>query len=941
MILLAACGSGPGTDPVPRPSRATLEQVLAGLSPRDQVAQLIMPFTPGSYSGYDAEALDRLRFWVDELHVGGIIASIGSPLDIAARLNHLQSLSTLPLLVAGDLEGGSASRFTGGTAFPTNMGVAATGRPEDARAMGRITAREARAVGIHMAFAPVADVNSNPANPIINTRSFGSDPTRVGRLVAETVRGMEENGLFATVKHFPGHGDTDTDSHLGLPEVNAPWSRLSRVELPPFEAAIQAGVTGVMSGHIALPALDPERRPATLVPGILTGILRDSLGFGGVIVTDALDMGALQGPRSPGEVAIQAFLAGADILLMPTDPAVVIDAMVDAVEKGRIPHRRLEASVRRILALKQRAGLFRTRTVSLDAIPEVVGSRDHLAVADSVAGRSLVLLRNRDGVLDEMRSPTGDVAIIAWSDGPEATTLGTTLHRALAERSVPLRPVTRLSPTSTPQEWAAAEATAGIATHTIWLVASRRGAAPTDSTLPEPLRRHLHQSGVTPLSWLLVVMGSPYVLGRAFGFRGVMLAWAPTPVQERAVARVLEGAPVTGRSPVTIPGMATVGLGLDLPAHSWAPLDALVDSAIASGVAPGAVLGVSVHGNRHIHGAGRLGLGMSQRPDGNTVYDLASLTKVVALTTAALFQVHQGRLLLGAPVQQYLPEFTGPGKDQVLVRHLFTHESGLPAGRPLYRETTSRDSALALVNRTPLDTTPGTRFRYSDLGAIVATQVVERVGGAPLPELLRHGVFQWLQMTSTSWNPPAEWRSRIAPTEDDPWRGRIIHGEVHDENAARLEGVSGHAGLFSSTNDLLTFGEWLLRGFRSLEYPDCLPSRLSCGAPPPPPLVHMFWQRQGTAPGSSRAFGWDTPTGTNSAGTLMSDIAFGHTGFTGTSLWIDPGLGLVLVLLTNRVHPSRSGTGIAALRRAVADRAVLLIQTYGLAPRPDPLLRGR
>lgn len=922
----------------PRPSTANLEQILAGLSPRDRVAQLIMPFTPGSYSGYDADALDRLRVWVEELHVGGIIASIGSPLDIAARLNYLQSRSRLPLLIGSDLEGGSASRFTGGTAFPTNMGVAATGHLEDASLMGRITAQEARAVGIHLAFAPVADVNSNPANPIIGTRSFGSDPARVSALVAEAVRGMEDNGLMATVKHFPGHGDTDVDSHVGLPFLDVPWTRLRQVELPPFAAAIEAGVTGVMSAHMALPALDPSRRPATLVPGILTGILRDSLGFGGVIVTDALDMGALAGPLSPGEMAVQAFLAGADILLMPRDPAVVIDAMVEALVSGRIPPGRLEASVRRILALKQRAGLFRTSTVSLDAIPQVVGSREHLALADSVATRSLVLLRNRDAMVEALRVPSQPVTIITWSDGPEWATLGAALADNLRARDYPLMPIVRLSPSSSEADWQQALSRTNSSEPTIWLVASRRGTSPTDSTLPEPLRARLHEGAIVDHPSLLVVMGSPYIVGRALAFSGILLAWAPTPAQERAVARVLDGAPVTGQSPVAIPGLASVGLGVDLPGYSWAPVHAILDRAVRAGVTPGGVVGISVRGSRHVYGAGRLGLDLPQRPDGNTIYDLASLTKVVALTTAMVDQMYAGRLAMNARVQDYLPEFAGPGKDRVTIRQLLTHESGLPAGRPLWRETTTREEALALVNATPLDTMPGVRYRYSDLGAIVATEVVERVGRSSLPDLLQSR-FLNLGMTSTTWNPPVEWRSRIAPTERDPWRGRIIHGEVHDENAARLDGVSGHAGLFSSTNDILTFGEWVLRSFQRPGR--CPHVRRVCGSPGPPGPLHLFWQRMGTAPGSSRAFGWDTPTGTNSAGTLLSNMAFGHTGFTGTSLWIDPGLDLVLVILTNRVHPSREGTGIAALRRAVADQAVMLIQAYGLGPRPDPPLVGR
>ncbi len=242
--------------------------------------------------------------WVDSLHVGGLIVSVGSPLDIAAKLNRLQERSSLPLLIASDLEGGTSIRFNGGTPLPPNMGVAATGSDSAAYEMGRITALEGRAVGIHLAFAPVADVNNNPDNPIINTRSFGEDPAAVGRLVAAEVRGLQDHGMLATAKHFPGHGDTGTDSHLALPVITSSWSRLDSVELVPFRSAIAAGVKVVMSAHIALPGIDPgELRPGTVAPSVLTGILRDSLAFDGLVVTDALDMGGITSAVRRGRLA--------------------------------------------------------------------------------------------------------------------------------------------------------------------------------------------------------------------------------------------------------------------------------------------------------------------------------------------------------------------------------------------------------------------------------------------------------------------------------------------------------------------------------------------------------------------------------------------------------------------------------------------------------------
>ncbi|HEV8122649.1 MAG TPA: serine hydrolase domain-containing protein [Gemmatimonadales bacterium] len=348
---------------------------------------------------------------------------------------------------------------------------------------------------------------------------------------------------------------------------------------------------------------------------------------------------------------------------------------------------------------------------------------------------------------------------------------------------------------------------------------------------------------------------------------------------------------------------------------------AYLDSAIASGAAPGAVLGISYRGDWYVHGTGRIGIGDSTRPNGATVYDLASLTKVIGLTTALMMAVDSGIIALDSPVQRYVPAFVGRNKSRVTVRMLLVHAGGLPDWRPLYKETTTRLEAFALADTTPLDTLPGTRFKYSDLGAIVLTQAVEAVYHERLDSLLARQVFTPLGMTSSRYLPPDSWLGRIAPTENDPWRGRILRGEVHDENAARLDGVSGHAGLFSTTTDLLHFGDWLLAASRSGSVTPEISAR----------TVAAFLTIQNIPAGSSRALGWDTPPGPGS-GPLLSPTSFGHTGFTGTSIWIDPSRELVIVLLTNRVHPSRENNRMGPVRRGVADR---VIRDLGTTSRED------
>jgi len=344
-----------------------------------------------------------------------------------------------------------------------------------------------------------------------------------------------------------------------------------------------------------------------------------------------------------------------------------------------------------------------------------------------------------------------------------------------------------------------------------------------------------------------------------------------------------------------------------------------VDSAF-----PGAVVAVGQHDPEGklllLAAVGHYGANDQRPVTTETIYDLASLTKVIGLTTAAMMLVDEGKLELDAPVQRYVPPFQGPSKERVLIRHLLTHSSGLPAWRPLYAEAATREQALALVDTTPLLRQPGDTFVYSDLGAIVLTQAVEAITERRLDDFLSERVFGKLGMQSTRYLPPESWGVRIGPTENDTvFRHRLLRGEVHDENAGRLGGVSGHAGLFSTASDLGKFAQWLLFDRNTPEG-----MFLSCADAPCPPwitprIVRDFTRRQNLPPGSSRALGWDTPSENSSAGTKMGPNAFGHTGFTGTSIWFDPDRSLFIILLTNRVNPTRANTKIFQVRRRVAD----------------------
>jgi beta-N-acetylhexosaminidase len=541
-----------------------VERALARMTPREQIAQLVIPWIAGTYLADDDPAFTKIIGWVDSLRVGGLLVSIGSPLDVAAKLNRLQRRARVPLLIASDLEAGTALRLTGGTTFPSNMGIGATGRDGDAYAMGRITALEGRAVGIHLALAPVADVNSNPANPIINTRSFGADPRAVARFVSAEIHGLQEHGMLATAKHFPGHGDVEIDSHLALPLLNVPWSRLDTVELVPFRSAIKSGVAAVMSAHMALPAVDPGTpTPATLVPSILTGVLRDSLHFAGAIVTDALNMGGLLAGYGAGEAGVLAFLAGADILLQPADPAVLIDAMTAALQQGRFTQARLERSVRRVLQMKAKAGLFQHRTVPLDHVMDIVGNVAFRDTARAVASRSLVLLSDRDGTLDGVRRQRGSRSVVIYGDELNPTA-GTTLLSELRARGDTIA-MFRLSPASGPASYDSARTVLATAPVAIVAVAIRAFAGRGTIGMPDLLARLVDSTARTRPT-VFVSLGSPYVGAQVPGLGTVLLGWASNANTEWAVAGALTGAAISGRTPVPIPPGIPLGAGLMVPA---------------------------------------------------------------------------------------------------------------------------------------------------------------------------------------------------------------------------------------------------------------------------------------------------------------------------------------------------------------------------------------
>ncbi len=542
----------------------SVDSLLASLTVRQQVGQLVIPWLSGSYTALDDSLFQVAARWVDSLEIGGLIISVGSPLDIATKLNALQQRSRLPLLVSADLEWGAGMRVVGATAFPQIMAVGATGDPHDAYVIGAAAGAEGRAVGIHVNFAPDADVNNNPANPIINIRSFGEDPRTVGRLVAEYVRGLHDHGMLATLKHFPGHGDTETDSHIGLPVITAGYARLDSLELVPFRAGIAAGADVVMSAHIAFPSLTGSNDPATVSAAVLTGLLRDSLRFPGLVVTDALMMGAIVAKYGAGEATVRAFLAGSDLLLIPADADSAVAAMTAAVAAGRVTPQRLAQSVRRVLEIKRRLGLLEQRTVPLDSIPHVVGSKRFQDAANDLAVRSLTLVRDVGGRLHAVRARPGRLGLIAYAD--EANSSVGLLLTDLLRQGGDTVDFFRLWPMSGTLSYDSARAVIARAPATVFVANVRPISWKGNIALPDSLAQLITVTDAARPT-VLVSLGSPYLLNQTPTVRSYLIAWSGVRASERAVALALLGrVPIGGHLPTRIPPDYPLGWGVTVPA---------------------------------------------------------------------------------------------------------------------------------------------------------------------------------------------------------------------------------------------------------------------------------------------------------------------------------------------------------------------------------------
>lgn len=570
----------PETRPPPRPAHARAlpwtEETLASLTLREKVGQMLMPVVLGDFAPEGSERHERVVRLIEEHGIGGVIVSVGSPAGVALKLNDLQEHSRLPLLVASDLENGPGFRFSGvvhlpgvvelggATRFPPLMAVGATWDPKYAYEIGRVTAREARALGIHVPFAPVLDVNNNSQNPVINVRSFGEDPEIVSRMGVAFIQGVQEHGGLATGKHFPGHGDTNADSHVRVPVIHVSRERLESVELQPFRAGVAAGLGAVMTAHVAVPELTgSEEMPATLSRSVITDLLRRGMGFDGLVFTDAMDMGAVTRRYPEGEAVLRAVEAGADVILMPRSVEEAQRTLVEAVRSGRLPEARIDASARRILAAKERLGLNRGASVSLHALQRTVGVPEHEELAREIARRSLTLVRNRRDLLPLLGTRGAEVVSVTYR-GPSDLLAGKYLDARLRRVYPGLRTV-RLDRRTPEEEYEELERRTRRADLVVVSLHVNGVARDEEPVLPEELADFVDLLERRGTPHIAVSFGNPYLIEEFPDVQAYMLAWGGSRHSEEAVAGALFGEIETaGTLPVDLPPFFELGTGIRL-----------------------------------------------------------------------------------------------------------------------------------------------------------------------------------------------------------------------------------------------------------------------------------------------------------------------------------------------------------------------------------------
>ena len=918
-IFISGCSS------VPKTSKNWPQKVLKTLSLREKIAQMMIYRMHLKYKDVTPEKWEEIIRLLDGDGIGGIHLWSGDGSSSIAIMNEIQKRSRIPIIFDADIERGFGQRFPSGTDFPPMMAITATGNPENAYEVGKIVATESRAAGIHWNLSPVVDVNNNPLNPIINTRSFSENADIVSEFSKKYAKGLQDYGMIATAKHFPGHGDTQTDSHSSLAMIPSDSSRLWSLELKPFATMAEAGVDVVMVAHVHAPDYQPEADdPATLSPFWVTDVLKDRLGFDGAIITDGMGMGGITKNYSDDYAIVKAVQAGCHIIIQNYDMVGSIDAIEKAVLDGEISEQQINSSALKMLELKYKVGLNLNPYVGLDLMMRNISTKRNREASNRIASEAITLVKDSKGLLPINASPKDTLYIIDIYDQEYKHSRSTVASKIISERipvraiqvdesdkkpildvivkSIPKNSQILINAFVSPKEW------------------KDRIFFPDNETYF--VRELIKKSDRI----ILASLGTPYLLQDFPKVSTYLCAYNGSYLMQNALANALLGSKdISGRLPISIPGLHEIGSGMFkemkvkmekiseykpgievkrvLPEAVGANnnyIERFMESAIKDSAWPGGVLLAAKSGNIFYHKGHGFHTYESKKPvRSSDIFDLASITKVISTTSGIMKLVDKNKIDLDKPVVSYLPNFKGKKKkykkqkSEITVRDLLSHSSGLPAFKQYFKMEKTREVILENIYDTEPVREKGDTTIYSDVGAIMLGELIEKASGFPLDIFVDSLIFKPLGMGTTFYNPPEEKIKRVIPTEIDP-KGNLIHGYVHDENAHSLGGVAGHAGLFSTAKDLAIFSQMMLNkglyGWKRIFKQE---------------TVDLFTTRANLVSQSSRCLGWDSPSGASSGGVYLSDASYGHGGYTGTTLWIDPDNEIIVILLTNAVHPNR------------------------------------
>lgn len=935
-----------------------VDSVFATLTPEERAAQLFVITVRNSDTPQNRKSLQSL---VEETKIGGLLFDSGTAIDQANLTNYCQSLSKVPLMITLDGEWGLAMRLSDTPRFPVNMMLGALQNDSLLYEYGRAVGRQCRRMGIQVNFAPVLDVNSNPRNPVIGKRSFGESPSNVSSKAIAYAKGLEAEGIMAVAKHFPGHGDTSEDSHKTLPLVPHSQERLKDVEIAPFKAFIDNRLSGVMVGHLNVPAFDDSEVPASLSAAITHGLLRDSLHFEGLVFTDALKM---KGASQFGNTALKAIQAGNDIVLNPTKPQQQLAAILSAIENGEISQQTIDERCKKVLRYKYALGLNHYSPIPMDNLVEELNAPEYEALNRQLNREAITLLHNSHNTLPLSHLGKERWAIVSIGEEKDSRFVKTaTLY------------TTDIGLFDDKDELPALLDT--LQTYDKIIVAIH-----SDKTA---LRARIGRIVQTRKA-ITVCFLSPYQINRInhelAHNKALLLAYENTPLaQESAAQAIFGGFPVRGKLPVNLEGSFKLGdgietakcrLGYTVPEAVGMNnrLLSAVDSIIAEGIAkeafPGCQLLVARQGEIVWNKAyGYFDYKTRQHPvTTDDIYDLASVSKATGTLPAVMKAYDSGVIELEKPMSRYFAPLRNSDKKNLTLREALLHETGMrsslqiapviidpqsftsplvkwgrdsiysiqidanafanhnarlrkdlfsdrkstkypiPIARDLYGTPSLPDTLIAHIIDTKLR--PSKRYLYSCLNFILLKETVESATGTAMDQYLQQYIYAPLGMSTTGYNPldrfPAE---RIAPTEcDNLYRKQQLTGYVHDETAAFFGGVQGNAGLFSNANDLAKLCQmWLDHG------------RYGNKQILSPETVTRFMTETSTT--SRRGLGFDKPDmkrpEKSPTAVEASAATVGHLGFTGTCFWIDPEQDLIYIFLCNRVYPSRTHNALSEL----------------------------